>query len=574
MPAKTRAELRAEFANGQKTNEDKYADIFDSFISVKDDGLNVTYDSVTRATLLGINVTKPSAPLTILAAGEDQRVISFAQQKEEITWGIDLAPTKDTPGFNIVERDKNQLFNRLFIRKTKGHVGIGTIVPTRRLSVHDNVPDGFTGIKVLNDAASVFQQGWTFAHGQNNSLSSRNGILAILEESGSGAIERFTVQPVTGFIGINALIPDTQLHVERPVADPDALAALRSGTGIAEFGQVTQSVLIDYKGIKARSGEYINNTIKFSPAALNLQDYGGDLYVHGSADVNDEQKFVIKDNGNVGIGIVDPQEQLHIKGRLIVGKTDAALAVPGSIQWTGTEFQGYNGTDWVSFTGDTTFWTSAGTDKITYNAATSMVGIGIDIPAATLDVSAHGEVDGSSVGARIANTATSTTDDATKSRVALQVRTDGNFSLADEAKDVALYALSNGSGPAHTRIAALLNGNTVLGAPDNAHGMVGNGGLNVLVIQNGTEPSTRVGDPAVANSGIQIYSSNVNEVATFTVMNGNEEVIRLFKAAAPTAAVTETIDTTYGTEEAAVLSNLRTRVAYLESLLRGWGLMI
>ncbi len=53
--------------------------------------------------------------------------------------------------------------------------------------------------------------------------------------------------------------------------------------------------------------------------------------------------------GNVGIGVVTPTETLDISGGVKVGNTTNTNA--GTIRWTGADFQGYMGGDWVSLTG-------------------------------------------------------------------------------------------------------------------------------------------------------------------------------------------------------------------------------
>jgi len=56
--------------------------------------------------------------------------------------------------------------------------------------------------------------------------------------------------------------------------------------------------------------------------------------------------------GNVGVGVVTPTEALDVSGNvkttggLKIGNTNDEVA--GAIRWTGTDFEGHNGTQWVS----------------------------------------------------------------------------------------------------------------------------------------------------------------------------------------------------------------------------------
>ena len=53
-------------------------------------------------------------------------------------------------------------------------------------------------------------------------------------------------------------------------------------------------------------------------------------------------------NYAIGIGVSNPVERLEVAGAINVG--GAATAKAGNIRWTGTDFEGYDGTEWVSLT--------------------------------------------------------------------------------------------------------------------------------------------------------------------------------------------------------------------------------
>ena len=50
--------------------------------------------------------------------------------------------------------------------------------------------------------------------------------------------------------------------------------------------------------------------------------------------------------GDVGIGVITPTEALDVVGGVRVGNSTNANA--GTIRWTGTDFEGHDGTQWVS----------------------------------------------------------------------------------------------------------------------------------------------------------------------------------------------------------------------------------
>jgi len=54
--------------------------------------------------------------------------------------------------------------------------------------------------------------------------------------------------------------------------------------------------------------------------------------------------------GKLGVGVTNPIQQLEVAGGIKIGNTNANQV--GTIRWTGLDFQGFNGTQWVSLTSD------------------------------------------------------------------------------------------------------------------------------------------------------------------------------------------------------------------------------
>lgn len=73
---------------------------------------------------------------------------------------------------------------------------------------------------------------------------------------------------------------------------------------------------------------------------------------------------------NVGIGTVNPTEKLEINGAIKIGESSNANPASGTIRWNAikNDFEGFNGTTWVSLTGGKSGW---GTQS-SYSYATTM----------------------------------------------------------------------------------------------------------------------------------------------------------------------------------------------------------
>ncbi|MCK4796028.1 MAG: right-handed parallel beta-helix repeat-containing protein, partial [Spirochaetes bacterium] len=96
---------------------------------------------------------------------------------------------------------------------------------------------------------------------------------------------------------------------------------------------------------------------------------------------------VIFPNSNVGIGVWNPTETLDVGGGIKLGNTTNANS--GTIRWTGSDFEGYNGSGWKSLTSSDSpsLWLSNGA-KIYYNNGN--VGIGTMDPHGKLNLFSNG----------------------------------------------------------------------------------------------------------------------------------------------------------------------------------------
>ena len=89
-----------------------------------------------------------------------------------------------------------------------------------------------------------------------------------------------------------------------------------------------------------------------------LKNVGGTLYFSSTNPAGD--RIIIGQDGKVGIGVPGPAEKLEVDGAIKIGTTSNTNA--GTIRWTGTDFEGYTGSNWVSLTsGGGGLWTDQGT---------------------------------------------------------------------------------------------------------------------------------------------------------------------------------------------------------------------
>ncbi len=569
--ASTNVQDAIEEVNGQFSN------LIDSYVHKVDDGITIYPVPLTSHKRFGIGDIAPVCPLGIRAqTGDDDKQISMTSQDGTRKWNINLNPTAgNVPGFSIDDMSSGSGTSRLFIQESTGYIGIGTTVPNEKLHIEDASLSGLTGMKMLN-TASVANQGWMMGHLQQ-ATAERDGSFSVMEETAVGDAERMIIRS-GGNVGINEPVPDTKLHVSRPSADPQAAVNLSKGSGIVLVGSSSENHLaMDYRGIQARQGFFPGSTLT-TAVSLDIQPLGGGVIIHGSAMA--PNRIIIDGDGNMGLG-KNPVEKLDINGALTVGDSYSSTPAEGTIRWHadpgGSDLQVYKGGAWKSLTTQavTDGFGPAGTDKITYNASYAKVGIGVITPTAALHVEDNTPVAAGSIGAIISNTSSTSSALQGDSRIGLMVNCSGTWSSNTSAKNIGIFVSDvSGQSSSNSNIAAVLNGNTVIGGITST-GMVGSNGSNVLAIQNGTAPTSAIGGPGVSGGGIQLYSENdAIGISTFHVKNGDGTVIKLFRSSTLTAPNNNPVSTTtYGLTESDVINNLRTRINELELKLQALGLL-
>jgi len=155
-----------------------------------------------------------------------------------------------------------------------------------------------------------------------------------------------------------------------PVVTVDAKGRVTSVTTnsiAAAADSTTVSNGLTEVGTDIQLGGTLTSATTITQAATNItfvQTTAMDTFeIEGASD---QELFVVTDD-KIGIGTEALTEKLTVDGGIQIG---AASASPnaGALQWTGSDFQGYNGTAWVSLTVDTIVTCPAGYAKV--NATT------------------------------------------------------------------------------------------------------------------------------------------------------------------------------------------------------------
>jgi hypothetical protein len=565
MAIEPRDQLKTFFQAGDVPTAEQFGDVLDSYVHQQDDGI-VIYDGPEKEKYFGIGRIKPQSRLGVQVAGRDNTLVSFHGKNGEAACFFSFPSVKEVPGgFSIDEAQvKGGILSRLFIQKDTGNIGIGTTSPTQKLDIESSTPAGVTGIKIAN-LATIKNHGWIF--GQTASGDESNGALSVYENDTNDSSSRMTFQ-VGGNVGINESIPDTIFHVSRSVTDPKSDLDLIPGTGIAVIGPITSNIVADYRGMQARKGEYIGTQLSLEADTFNLQRLGGDILFHGDDAINASFKGIITDDGKLGLGTVTPAERIEIAGAIKIGTTTTTNE--GTIRFTGTDFEGYKSGAWVSLTAGNGPWIHPAGNTVYYSSGTtSRVGIGTSTVNATLVVNDTETVQQGNTAALIRNNSATNSSGQDDNRIGMEIDCFGAWGGDPKSKNVGLYvAQVTGQTNSASNIAAVLNGNVVIGDMVSGKQLLGTSSSNVLSIQNGVKP-----DAAAETDSVQVYSDMLNSIPTLHIMRGNAELIRLYKETGLTIADAATVTSSYTSVEQNVIINLRTRLNQLEAKLMSIGLL-
>jgi len=153
---------------------------------------------------------------------------------------------------------------------------------------------------------------------------------------------------LSGNGGIGTIDPAYPLVVQkRSIAEPAIMIGgpHAGGPRLQTYGLDADSLAWMGLGADMASGPY-EHSLYFP--VVNL-DVGSQTF--GSFDgTNFSEKMRITATGRVGIGTNNPQANLDVAGTVKLGNSANPNPAAGTVRWTGADFQGYNGQQWVSLT--------------------------------------------------------------------------------------------------------------------------------------------------------------------------------------------------------------------------------
>jgi formylglycine-generating enzyme required for sulfatase activity len=259
-----------------------------------------------------------------------------------------------------------------------GNIGIGTTNPTAALEVAGTV----RGTRFEGDGSALTGIS-TGGVGDNSITAAKLASDAASLAKVSGG---FMVNSASK-VGIGTTTPATALDVAGTVkatafqGDGSALTGISGGGGVADNSIIAAKLASDSLsltkvsgGVMANAAGNIGITIPASGdtiQALNVDVASFFTETNANAShflrlrdvgAGGQIAFVVKGNGDVGIGTATPAAKLdvggmvkatglQVGGAVAIGNTTDSSPPAGTIRWTGADFEGYTGANWVSLTG-------------------------------------------------------------------------------------------------------------------------------------------------------------------------------------------------------------------------------
>ncbi len=262
------------------------------------------------------------------------------------------------------------------------------------------VASGF-GSVVLGGADNTASADYALVGGYSNSASGafssvvggRNltlGAESFGFQSGAVATDWSASSSIAAFGNVDVLLFNnnnsaSQLRLYEPGVSPTTdnysafVARNQSQNLIYELPAIAPTTTSQVLAVESIGGNIQLNWTSVAAASLGLSGNVGEIAFFGSStSLTSSSEFYWNNASNrLGLGTLAPTNQLHLTAGMRLGNSTNAFS--GAMRWTGTDFEGYDGSTWVSLTAN---GASGGTWNVTGNTITGSQYLGSSNAAA------------------------------------------------------------------------------------------------------------------------------------------------------------------------------------------------
>lgn len=246
-----------------------------------------------------------------------------------------------------------------------GNVGIGTTLPrtTHHINSVTSVLDATRGLR-LGDATDFAYFNYIKPGGSNIEYLSIQAV-----QDGNSTRRNIVLNPQSGNIGIGITNPSQRLTVNGNILvtgniTPSANEVYDIGSSTSRFRDIFLSGNSVHLGGAVISFNSATGQVEFRDEITNNLL---NLSAENTGNISSESGNTIFSEGNVGIGLSDPADKLHVLGAIRFG--DSALAAHQARVFSGSTFSGWQ--------------TQNGTNAISVQQSNGHVGIGTTNPGSS-----------------------------------------------------------------------------------------------------------------------------------------------------------------------------------------------
>ena len=301
---------------------------------------------------VGINTTTPDHHLDIKSnSTSEDGTLSLSNSDESYFLKLNSGHVSSTlpkiywkAGSNLLLGDDELGFTERFRFQSNGRMGINVISPAGKLHIKENSTTTFPQLRLTEDESD-------FARIKMESSNHTNAFWDIAGKADGNAdqarLNFYFSNPSTsgdrmtltgdGKIGINEPIPNGKLHIKE------------NSTQYFPHLRLTEDDS-DFARIKMESRNHPNAFWDIAGKADSNADQARLNFFFGNPGGGD--RMTIMGSGNIGIGTTSPSSKLDVNGKIEIGD-DTGAPVAGAMRFNSTtnDFEGYNGTQWISLTG-------------------------------------------------------------------------------------------------------------------------------------------------------------------------------------------------------------------------------
>jgi hypothetical protein len=232
----------------------------------------------------------------------------------------------------------------LYGEQSTGNVGIGTTAPTARLQLASGTAAAGTApLKLTTGTLMTTPEDGAMEYNSGSGLWFTIGSTRYVIPTNTAAGNYSNVTNISNSGGTITMTPSAgnSLFVNQSTTSTNSSSGALVVTGGAGIGGA-----LNTGGNITSGGSITATTNAVIPQIYGSTSANGFIKIDGTSNATTGNVLLAAAGGSVGIGTTSPVEALEVNGAIKLGTTAGANA--GTLRWSGSNFQGYDGVSWFN----------------------------------------------------------------------------------------------------------------------------------------------------------------------------------------------------------------------------------